>query len=331
MVKPGAEELIDSFGRVHRDLRISITDRCDLRCTYCMPAEGLAWTPRAELLTPVEFERIARVAVEMFGIGSIRVTGGEPLVRSDVVEIVGRLSRLGVDTALTTNGTGLVRLAEPLADAGLARINISCDTLRHDRFVELTRRDRLGQVLDGIEAANAAGFDPVKINVVLMGGVNDDEIGDWARFGREQGVEVRFIEFMPLEAGGTWDPDVVVGHDVVLAEIEKVAPVRALASGSAPAERYEYLDGAGSVGIIASVTKSFCHTCDRIRLTSTGQFRNCLFAHGGLDLAGILRSGGTDDEIAELMRRSVADKWAGHGVGTPTFIRPKLTMSQIGG
>ncbi|MDY7106593.1 MAG: GTP 3',8-cyclase MoaA [Actinomycetota bacterium] len=326
-----ATPLVDGFGRTHRDLRISVTDRCNFRCGYCMPAEGMDWLPRQELLTFEEITRVARVLVDRYGFDSIRLTGGEPTVRAHLPRLVGMLSELGVDLALTTNGATLRLLARDLVDAGLRRINISCDTLRPERFADITRRDQLSRVLDGIDAALEVGLDPVKINVVLQRGVNDDEIVDFARFGRERGVVVRFIEFMPLDADESWAENAVVTYDEVLATIGEVYPLEPLARGSAPAERFRYADGGGEIGVIASVTQSFCSTCDRVRLTAEGQLRTCLFATQDHDLRSVLRSGGSDDELAEVVSGAVAGKWAGHQIGTVQFIRPNRSMSQIGG
>ena len=323
--------LIDGFGRVHRDLRISVTDRCNFRCGYCMPAEGLQWLPRAELLTFEEIERVARLLVERHGIDSIRLTGGEPTVRADLRRLVAMLSALGADLALTTNGSTLELAASGLADAGLKRINVSLDSLRAERFAELTLRDELGRVLNGIDAALAAGLDPVKVNVVVMRGVNDDELVDFARFGRDRGVMVRFIEFMPLDADEAWTHESVVGIDEIVARVGEVFPREPIDRTSAPASRFRYLDGGGEIGVVASVTRSFCDSCDRIRLTADGQFRNCLFAVNEFDVRSLLRSEATDDEVSALLERAVAAKWAGHGIGRVEFIRPARSMSQIGG
>jgi GTP 3',8-cyclase len=337
------EELVDSFGRVHRDLRISVTDRCNFRCTYCMPEEGMQWLPRDEILSFEEITRIARVFVERFGVDSIRLTGGEPTVRAHLPVLVDKLAglRVGgdgplVDLAMTTNGATLRSQAQALADAGLRRINISLDSLRADRFLELTRRDELPRVLDGIEAAKEAGLDPVKVNVVLVGGVNDDEVVDFARFGRDRDVTVRFIEFMPLDADAGWQQGKVVPQAEIVRRIGEVFDLEPVVRGSEPAERFRYLDRAGDgagdvVGVIPTVTRPFCEACDRVRLSAEGQMRNCLFAHDELDLRGPLRDGATDDDLAEIMRRSVAAKRAGHAIGTVQFIRPRKSMSQIGG
>jgi cyclic pyranopterin phosphate synthase len=323
--------LVDGFGRVHRDLRISVTDRCNFRCTYCMPAEGLEWLPRDQVLTFEEIERIARVCVERFGIDSIRLTGGEPTVRAHLPVLVGKLAALGADLALTTNGATLRMIAGDLVAAGLLRVNISLDTLRRDRFTELTRRDALASVLDGIEAAKEAGLDPVKVNTVVMRGVNDDEVLDLVTFGRDRGVVVRFIEWMPLDADRHWESDAVVSQDEILRTIDAVYPVEAIRRGHEPAERFVYRDGMGEVGVIPSVTRPFCASCDRIRLTADGQLRSCLFAVDEVDLRALLRGGASDDEVGAAVERCVAGKWAGHMIGQVQFVRPRRSMSQIGG
>ena len=326
-----AEQLVDGFGRVHRDLRISVTDRCNFRCGYCMPPEGLEWLPRSELLTFEEIERVARLLVARFGVHSIRLTGGEPTVRARLADLVAMLTPLGTDLALTTNGATLGLLAEDLAAAGLRRINISLDSLRADRFRDLTLRDDLDRVLDGLDAALAAGLDPVKVNVVVMRGQNDDELLDFAAFGRRKGVEARFIEYMPLDAEEGWTAESVVGLTEITRRIGEVFPFEAVRQGPEPASRFRYLDGKGFFGVVASVTQSFCGSCDRIRLTADGQFRNCLFGLEEYDLRGPLRRGASDDELAAIMTGAVADKWAGHSIGKVHFIRPARSMSQIGG
>ncbi len=327
-----AEPLVDPHGRTVRDLRISVTDRCNLRCRYCMPAEGLAWLPRSDLLTYEEIERIARVCVERFGFTGIRITGGEPTVRAHLPVLVEKLARLGTDLSLTTNGATLRLLAGDLRAAGLRRINISLDSLRPDTFFAITRRHAMDQVIDGIDAAVEAGFSPVKVNCVLIRGVNDDEIVDFARFGRERGVTIRFIEFMPLDAEEGWTPGTVVPGAEVVAAISAVYPLEPVeVRGSAPAERFRYLDGRGEIGVIASVTQSFCGSCDRVRLTAEGMFRNCLFAVKETDLRAVLRSGGSDDDLAAAIAADVGTKWAGHSIGQVNFIRPDRSMSQIGG
>jgi GTP 3',8-cyclase len=323
--------LIDTFGRVHRDLRISITDRCNFRCTYCMPEEGMQWLPREDLLTFEEIERLARVLVERHGIDSIRLTGGEPTVRAHLPVLVSKLAALPVDLALTTNGATLRLVAHDLAAAGLRRINISLDTFDRDRFLAITRRDDLHKVLDGIDAAIEAGLHPVKLNAVMMRGVNDDELLDFARFGREKGVVVRFIEFMPLDADQSWTNESVVSAAEIVERIGAEFPLEPLEQTSAPASRYRYADGRGEIGIVASVTQAFCGTCDRVRLTAEGKFRNCLFALDEFDLRALLRSGASDDELSTRFEEAVHAKWAGHQINQVHFIRPKKSMSQIGG
>jgi len=326
-----AGSLVDSFGRTVRDLRVSVTDRCNFRCSYCMPEEGMQWMPRDDLLTYEELARVARVCVERFGFDGVRITGGEPTVRAHLPVLVGMLAALDVDVAMTTNGATLPLLADDLRRAGLRRVNISCDSLRRDRFASITRRDALPQVLEGIDAALAAGFDPVKVNVVTMRGVNDDEAIDFAAFGRERGVVVRFIEFMPLDADGAWSMEKVVPATETVAAVDAVFPLEPVAHGPEPATRWRYRDGGGEIGAIASVTQPFCGNCDRVRLTADGQFRTCLFATDELDLRALLRSGATDDELAGALATAVGAKWAGHRIGQVTFVRPARSMSQIGG
>ena len=331
-------DLVDSFGRVVRDLRISVTDRCNFRCTYCMPAEGMQWMDRGDVLTYGEIERIARVFTERFGLESVRLTGGEPTVRAHLPLLIERLAGLRrhdggrLELSLTTNGSTLRNVAGDLRDAGLDRINVSMDSLRADRFLALTRRDELANVLAGIAEAKAVGFDPVKVNAVIERGANEDEIVDLARYGRDNGVEVRFIEFMPLDASNEWQRNKVVTQDEIVSAINAEFPLeRVPARGAAPADRWRYLDGKGTVGVIPSVSHPFCGDCDRVRLTSDGQFRTCLFATQETDLRVIMRNGGTDDDIAAAVTAAVAAKWAGHNINTVNFVRPKRTMSQIGG
>jgi cyclic pyranopterin phosphate synthase len=336
-VLTASQGLTDSFGRVVKDLRISITDRCNFRCIYCMPAEGLKWVPRADVLTFEEIERVARVFVERFGVESIRLTGGEPTVRSDVVGLVRMLAALRtadgnpVDLALTTNGVKLPKLAGDLRAAGLQRINISLDSLNREKFAAITRRDALDEVLAGIDAAIAAGLSPVKVNAVVVRGWNEDEVVDFATFGRERGVQPRFIEFMPLDADGGWTIEQVVSAEDIVAAIDAVYPLVEVAHGPEPASRWRYADGRGEIGVIASVTKPFCDDCDRVRLTAEGSFQTCLFARDDYDFRTVLRSGGTDDDLAALAARAVGVKWAGHRIGKVDFIRPRRSMSQIGG
>lgn len=338
-------DLVDPFGRTIRDLRISVTDRCNFRCTYCMPEEGMKWLPRSDVLSFEEIERLAGIFVERFDVDGLRLTGGEPTVRAHLPVLVAKLAALRLpasspspsagrapDIALTTNGATFRLLAHELRDAGLHRVNISLDTLRGERFLEMTRRDELPRVLDGIEAAREAGFAQVKINAVIERGVNDDEIVDLARFGRDNHVEVRFIEFMPLDASGHWMNDKVVGQDEIVAAIAAEFPVEPIAArGAAPADRWRYLDGTGTVGVIPSVTKPFCADCDRVRLTADGQLRTCLFATTEFDLLALMRGGASDDELSMEIQRAVGTKWAGHQINQVNFIRPNRSMSQIGG
>jgi cyclic pyranopterin phosphate synthase len=327
--------LVDPHQRIVRDLRVSVTDRCNFRCTYCMPQEGMQWMPRDELLSYEELIRVVGVCVERFGFETVRITGGEPTVRAHLPVLVERLAALGVEVAMTTNGATLALVAADLRRAGLARVNVSLDSLQPERFAAITGRDALGRVLDGIAAAAETGLAPVKVNCVVVRGVNDDEILDFAELGRRDGVEVRFIEWMPLDGGGTWSADQVVPASEILETIGGAFPLEAVGGGAiggaAPAERYRYLDGRGQVGVIASVTRPFCGTCDRIRLTADGQLRNCLFSVRETDLRAILRSGGSDDDLAAAIEAEVGRKWAGHSIGQVRFIRPARSMSQIGG
>jgi len=331
------QDLVDPFGRIIRDLRISITDRCNFRCTYCMPEEGMQWLPRSEVMTFEEIERLAGLFVRRYGVEGIRLTGGEPTVRAHLPVLVEKLAAIEgpsgpVDVAMTTNGASMRLVAETLRGAGLRRVNISLDTLDREKFQRMTRRDELVRVLDGIEAAREAGFEPVKINAVIERGVNDDEIVDLATYGRDHDVEVRFIEFMPLDAEGHWMNDKVVGQDEIVEAIDAVYPLEQVpARGAAPADRFRYLDGRGMVGVIPTVTKPFCGDCDRVRLTAEGEFRTCLFATREFDLMTAMRSGETDDQLADRIEAAVATKWAGHRINQVNFIRPGKSMSQIGG
>jgi GTP 3',8-cyclase len=325
--------LVDSFGRVVTDLRVSVVDRCNFRCTYCMPAEGLAWLSRGEILTTEEIERVVRVLVGL-GIREVKLTGGEPTVRPELVEITRRIRSIdaGLDLSLTTNGYLLDRLAEPLRDAGLDRVTVSCDSLLRHRFAEMTRRDALARVLAGIRAAGEAGLDPVKVNCVVIAGTNDDEAIPFARLARDTGVEVRFIEYMPLDAERSWQHDRVVPSGELRSRIDAEHPLVPVGDGPHPAARYRFADGApGAVGFISSVTEPFCDTCNRVRITADGQFRSCLFALEETDLRGPLRAGASDEDIGSLIRKAVASKWAGHRIGTPDFVRPARSMSMIGG
>ena len=328
--------LADRFGRVATDLRVSLTDRCNLRCTYCMPEEGLAWLPREQQLTDDEVIRLIRIAVERLGIREVRFTGGEPLLRRGLVGIVEAAARLTPRPTLmlTTNGIGLERLAAPLRDAGLDRVNVSLDTLDPERFQALTRRDRMADVLRGLTAAATAGLTPVKINTVLMRDINDDEAPALLRFALENGYQLRFIEQMPLDAQHAWDRRDMVTADEIRARLSDRFTLTALPAeerGSAPAERFLVDGGPETVGIIASVTAPFCAACDRTRLTADGQVRNCLFSRTETDLRTPMREGATDDELLDLMRGEMWRKRRGHGIGAPDFVQPDRPMSAIGG
>jgi cyclic pyranopterin phosphate synthase len=328
----GGPALVDSFGRVVRDLRISVTDRCNFRCTYCMPPEGLDWMPRSKLLTFEEITRLARVFVE-HGVRSVKITGGEPLVRRDLPRLIEMLRALDedLDISLTTNGYLLGGLAQPLADAGLDRVSVSCDSLLRHRFAELTLRDVLDEVRSGLRVAAAAGLTPIKVNVVLMRGRNDDEVLDFARLARETGFGIRFIEYMPLDAQGAWRADDVVPAREILDSIAAEFPLLP-AAGEGPARTYAFADGsAGSIGVIPSVTEPFCESCDRVRLTADGGLLSCLFAQSETDLRTPLRAGAEDGEIEALIRDCVAAKWAGHRIGQADFVRSARSMSMIGG
>ena len=323
--------LTDLFGRVHKDFRISVTDRCNFRCQYCMPEEGLDWLKREELLSFEEITRITKILVENYGINSVRLTGGEPTLRANLSDLISMLSELPIEIALTPNGISLDKNAHNFRSAGLHRVNISIDSLKAERFEEITLRDDMKKVITGIEASIEAGLSPVKINVVVMRGINDDEIIEFAKFGRERGVIVRFIEFMPLDADEKWSTLSVVSLDEIFSTINSVYPLEVVKRSNAPASRFRYIDGQGEIGIVASVTQKFCDTCDRIRITADGQFRNCLFSNEEFDLKEALRSESSDKEICELLEMAVSAKREGHGIGNVDFIRPARSMSQIGG
>jgi len=329
-----ATGLIDTHGRTVRDLRISVTDRCNLRCVYCMPAEGMPWLPKDDLLTYEEIARFAGVCLSL-GVAGIRLTGGEPTVRADLPVLVRMLNALrqGLDLSMTTNGLKLTAMAGELRAAGLRRVNVSLDTLDRERFHRLARRDRFHEVIAGLEAAKGAGFRPIKINAVLMRGFNEDEAVPLARWAREEGFELRFIEWMPLDFSHTWSREKLVPADEILARIGEEFPIRA-AEGedpSAPATLYDYLDGRGRVGVIASVTRPFCGHCDRIRLTADGQIRTCLFSLKEYDFRRAMRDGAGDDVIAEMLRAAVWRKEPGHLINSPYFKQPERGMSAIGG
>lgn len=332
-----APSLVDGFGRIHRDLRVSLTDRCNLRCTYCMPAEGLPWIPSEELLTVDELVRVIEVGTRL-GIREVRLTGGEPLLRPDIVDLVRRICSLPArpEVSLTTNGLALARLAQPLADAGLTRVNVSLDTLRPERFTTIARRDRLSDVLAGLRAARAAGLAPVKVNAVLLRGVNDDEAVDLVRFALDAGLEMRFIEQMPLDAQGRWRRADMVTADEILTSLRSAFTLTPLGDRqSAPAERWCADGRTPPIGVIASVTRPFCSDCDRLRLTADGQLRACLFARGETDLRTLIRSGGDNETIVAAVtsafEMATAGKQAGHGIGEPSFVQPDRPMSAIGG
>jgi len=326
--------LVDTFGRVATDLRVSLTDKCNLRCSYCMPPEGLEWLPGPELLTDDEVVRLVSVAVAE-GVTEVRFTGGEPLLRRGLVSIVERVTALEPrpHTSLTTNGIGLAKVAGALADAGLDRVNVSLDTLDAQRFATIARRDRLSDVLDGLAGAEAAGLTPVKVNAVLVRGVNDDEAVPLLRWAIDHGYLLRFIEQMPLDAQHGWDRSQMVDADEILARLADAFTLTEVPEdrGSAPAEEWLVDGGPGRVGVIGSVTRPFCGACDRVRLTADGQLRNCLFAREESDLRTAMRAGVDDEELAARMRASLLAKRAGHGIGDPGFLQPDRPMSAIGG
>jgi len=328
--------LPDSFGRIATDLRVSLTDRCNLRCAYCMPPEGLDWLPTTDQLTDDEVVRLVRIGVERLGIREVRFTGGEPLLRRGLAGIVARTAALRPrpEISLTTNAIGLERTAGTLRAAGLDRVNVSLDTLRPETFRKLARRDRLPDVLDGLAAAAQAGLRPVKVNAVLMRDLNDDEAVPLLRYCLDRGYELRFIEQMPLDAQHGWKRAEMVTAEEILAALGReftLTPDDPRQRGSAPAEAFLVDGGPARVGVIASVTRPFCGTCDRVRLTADGQVRNCLFARSESDLRGPLRAGADDAELAAAWRRAVAVKLPGHGINDPSFLQPDRPMSAIGG
>jgi len=326
--------LIDSFGRVHNNLRISVTDRCNIRCVYCMP-ESVTFLPREHLLTFEEIERFVRVAATL-GVDKIRLTGGEPLVRRDLPKLIALLAAVpGIkDVGLTTNGILLAPMAQALWDAGLRRINVSLDTMDPQRFLELTRRTGFEQVIEGILAAKAAGFDPVKVNAVAIKGTTEDDVVPLAAFAREHGLELRFIEYMPLDAGDRWERGKVLFASEILDILTRgIGPLVPAPNQDprAPAADYDFVDGRGRVGLIASVSRPFCMSCNRVRLTADGKLRNCLFALDETDVRPLLRGDSGDAEIARALRESVAAKWEGHEINTARFIKPERLMHSIGG
>lgn len=331
-------ELIDTYGRKHRNLRVSLTDRCSLRCSYCMPNDFAAWIPHDDQLTTEELLTVIEVGVSQ-GINEVRLTGGEPLLRPDIVEIVGRIASIenAPELTLTTNGLKLAELAQALVKAGLTRINVSLDTLSRERFKKLTFRDRFDDVITGLEAAKSAGLSPLKINSVLMQGVNDDEAPALLQWAIENEYSLRFIEQMPLDAGGIWERATMVSADEIfkaLSQNYSLTPVDD--RGSSPAEEF-YVNGTShTVGIIGSVTRPFCGACDRLRLTSDGQLRSCLFSNEEVDVRKVLRDESKDLEskkleIAARFQKTVLSKLPGHGINDPSFIAPSRPMSAIGG
>ena len=327
--------LIDRFGRVGTDLRVSLTDRCNLRCTYCMPPEGLDWMPQSQTLTDEEVVRLIRIGVERLGIREVRFTGGEPLVRKGLVDIVAATAALEPrpETSITSNGLGLDKTAKALAAAGLDRVNVSLDTTDPETFHQITRRDRFGDVVRGLEAAAAAGLGPVKVNAVLLRGVNEDHGADLLRWCLDRGYELRFIEQMPLDAQHDWSRELMITADEILERLEQAFVLTPATEprGSAPAEKFLVDGGPGTVGVIGSVTRPFCGDCDRVRLTADGQVRNCLFAREESDLRLAMRDGADDDELARRWVAAMSVKRAGHGIDDETFLQPDRPMSAIGG
>lgn len=331
-------KLIDTYGRVHRDLRVSLTDRCNLRCNYCLPEEFSNWLPSENLLSADELLQVIQVAVSA-GITEVRLTGGEPLLRPDIAQIVERISKLenAPKLSLTTNGIRLAELAQPLKNAGLERINVSLDTLRPERFNELTHRDRFDDVIKGLKAARDSGLAPIKINTVLMPGINTDEATELLHWALSEDFRLRFIEQMPLDAGGLWNRTNMVTADDIFESLKAEFELTPVSNrGSAPAEEFLVNGGPGTVGIIASVTRPFCGDCDRLRLTSDGQIRSCLFSQTETDVRSVLRNKEISQEqkiekIEKLFIRTVADKLPGHGINNLDFIQPNRPMSAIGG
>ena len=329
------KKLKDALGRTIDDLRISLTDRCNFRCIYCMPATGLPWLPRREVLSYEEIIRLARIFLRL-GVRTIRLTGGEPLMRQDVDVLVRGLYELdhSLDLSMTTNGFFLKERVHALAKAGLKRINVSLDSLLPDRFARMVRRDGdlAFRVLDALREARVAGLAPIKINAVIVRGVNDDEIAEFARLGRENDYQVRFIEFMQLDGQGAWSMDTVLAGAAIRARVHEAFPLLpAAANGPEPATEHRFADGRGSIGIIASVTEPFCDHCNRVRLTADGQLRTCLFATREHNLKGLIRTGATDEEIAGFIAAAVWKKEPGHKINQPDFIQPNRSMSAIGG
>jgi cyclic pyranopterin phosphate synthase len=332
---PDRAELRDTFGRRHDNLRVSVTDRCNIRCICCMPERDVEFVPRQEVLSFEEIERFVRVAVRL-GISKVRITGGEPLVRKDLPELIRKMAAIPEirDLALTTNGVLLSELAEPLYQAGLRRINVHLDTLDQDRFIQITRRDVLAQVLEGIALCRRLGYSPIKINAVALKNLVEPDIVPLAHYGRENGFEIRYIEFMPLDAQRLWDRSkVLLAGEIRETLSREIAPLVEISDPDprAPAAQYRYADGIGEVGFIASVSKPFCLNCNRIRLTADGKLRYCLFALEETDVKSLLRGGACEDELAELIRATVQAKWEGHEINTARFMAPARPMYAIGG
>lgn len=330
-----AAPLVDGFGRIHTDLRISVTDRCNIRCFYCMPADNVEFMDRAEILSFEEIERLVHVAVGL-GVNKIRLTGGEPLVRQELHKLVTKIARIPEikDVGLTTNGILLADQAQALWDAGLRRINVSLDALSAEKFKQFTRRDGFEKVIEGIQAAQRVGFSPVKVNAVSVRGLTEDEIVPFGHFARETGVEMRFIEYMPLDADCAWQRQkVLFASEIIDTLAREIMPLLPCADHdpNAPATEFEFSDGIGRIGFIASVSQPFCNNCNRFRLTADGKLRSCLFSVEETDLRAILRRGGTDDELARAIRECIADKKEGHEINTARFIQPPRPMYSIGG
>ncbi len=330
--------LVDRFGRRHNNLRISVTDRCNIRCVYCMPATDVQFMPKSEILTFEEIVKLVRILVPL-GVDKLRLTGGEPLVRSQLPDLVAQLSAIpGIsDIGLTTNGILLAQQAQDLYRAGLRRINISLDALDAVKFKEITRRDGYEKVLEGIEAAREAGFDPIKINAVSVRGFTEDQIVPFGHFAREAGVELRFIEYMPLDATNSWEREkVLFAHEIREVMSREIMPLVPIATGGqqesrSPATDYRFADGRGIVGFVASVSEPFCESCNRMRITADGKFRNCLFSQDETDLRRLLRGGAPPEAIISAVTASIADKWEGHEINTARFVQPQRPMYSIGG
>jgi len=334
-MRPGLAALRDSYGRLADDLRISVTDRCNFRCIYCMPAEGLKWLGRQEILRFEEIMRLVRLFVHRYGVRTIRLTGGEPLVRVHIEELIAMINELDptLDITMTTNGVLLDQKAKLLAEAGLKRVNISLDTLHIDRFQEIARREAFARTMGGIQAAEEAGLRPIKLNMVVMKGKNDDEVVSFARLAREKGYEVRFIEFMPLDADGIWSNELVVPSRRIQEQIEDLFPlVPASNEKPGPSTNYRFADGTpGGVGFISSVSQAFCISCNRIRLTAEGGLRTCLFSLGETPLRDLIRNGVSDERLCGVIERAVWLKEEGHLINQNGFVKPAKSMSQIGG